>query len=277
MIETIHFSTIGVPASGLSPSWYSLNKLSDSSAYSPQPTFTEVASSGWYKFEYNGSDNLVGVVDGGSSLSATDRYKSLKLNVSTEGDRQVTITVVDINTALVIPDTFITIKNENQTLTLNTGTTDVSGNYTPILNTGSYKVLPRKSFVNFIPETITVASTTNTFTIYGSGFSPTTLAGSGTCTVYGNVIDMGIRPVKNAKITAYEPINSRYVGSNKVIKQSTATMSDSNGYWEIELAWSSLFAPSGLKYKIVITYPSVEYSTYITVPNSNSAEFHTLI
>ena len=44
----VFFSDEGIPATGLTPTWSSLKKVSDGSNFTPQPTFTEVGG-GWYK------------------------------------------------------------------------------------------------------------------------------------------------------------------------------------------------------------------------------------
>ena len=277
MINTIYFSTVSMPASGLVLTWHSLKKVTDGSTYSPLPAFTEI-DSGWYKYDYTDNVNLVGTIDGGSSLADSDRYKPISLNVSPNGDNQATITVMDVTTALVLSDVTITVKNNQQTLTINTGTTNTSGSYSTALSDGTYKILLRKASTNFtVPETMTITSSgSNTFTFYGSGFSPISIPSVGVCIIYGWVIDLAGNPVKNAKITAIETNNSRFSGINKIVKFSKSVISDANGLWEIELLWSGTLTPSGGKTQINITCPGFEYSKLITVPSAASVEFSTL-
>lgn len=63
----IYFSNAGVPATGLTLTWESLKKVNDGTDFTPQPTFTEIGG-GWYKFDINPTERLVGVIDGSASL-----------------------------------------------------------------------------------------------------------------------------------------------------------------------------------------------------------------
>ena len=87
----VYFSDGGVPKTGLSPAWESLDDDSGA-ATSDNPTISEVGG-GWYKFAIKYGDNngpwkttgdihkkdLVGVIDGDASetagLADADRYK----------------------------------------------------------------------------------------------------------------------------------------------------------------------------------------------------------
>jgi len=69
-----YFADAGVASTGLTPVWGSLTKVSDGTAFTPQPTFTELAG-GWYKFTLSPSEDLVGVIDGSATLTTdSDRY-----------------------------------------------------------------------------------------------------------------------------------------------------------------------------------------------------------
>ena len=83
----VYFSDAGVPKTGLTPTWETLADDSGA-ATSDNPTISEVGG-GWYRFDVKYGDDtgpwkttgnvhkkdLVGVIDGGSSLSDSDRYK----------------------------------------------------------------------------------------------------------------------------------------------------------------------------------------------------------
>lgn len=66
-------SSDGTPRTGLTPTWEALLKVSDGTAFTPQPVFTEVGA-GFYKFPGVVSENVCGSIDGGSALPAIDRY-----------------------------------------------------------------------------------------------------------------------------------------------------------------------------------------------------------
>lgn len=72
MTKLVYFSSGGTPVTGLSPTWNTLKKVSDGTAFS-QPAISEVGG-GWYKFDINPTETLTGVVDGGASVAAGERY-----------------------------------------------------------------------------------------------------------------------------------------------------------------------------------------------------------
>lgn len=83
MLYYAYFFDAGVPKTGLSPDWESLVTAENGTDKSGSaPTITEVGG-GFYKFEITHGtapwdvegEDLVGVIDGGSSLIAADRYK----------------------------------------------------------------------------------------------------------------------------------------------------------------------------------------------------------
>lgn len=70
----VYFSDNGTPKTGLTLTWEALKKVSDGSDFTPLPTFTEIAE-GWYKFDINPTEALVGVIDGSATLgNASDRF-----------------------------------------------------------------------------------------------------------------------------------------------------------------------------------------------------------
>lgn len=83
MLYYVYFSDGGVPETGLSPDWESLVTAENGTDKSGSaPTITEIGG-GWYKYEITfgtapwdvTGEDLLGVIDGGSSLVDSDRYK----------------------------------------------------------------------------------------------------------------------------------------------------------------------------------------------------------
>ena len=89
MLYYVYFSDAGVAKTGLTPSFDSLATAENSTDKSGSvPTVTEISSSnapGWYKFEITfgtapwdvTTEDLVGMIDGGSTLADIDRYKPI--------------------------------------------------------------------------------------------------------------------------------------------------------------------------------------------------------
>lgn len=90
MIYHVYFSDGGVPATGLTPAWeYLITGSVGTDKSGSAPAITEVGG-GWYKFSvaYGTApwdvvaEDLLGVIDGGSSLDGGERYKPVKLTLA---------------------------------------------------------------------------------------------------------------------------------------------------------------------------------------------------
>lgn len=193
--------------------------------------------------------------------------------IGVAGPRTVSIYTMDAYTLLPIPDAQVYVQNSAQSLIINKGITGENGRYQTGLTDGSYNVILRKSFVDFeVPQVLSVFGDT-TAIYYGTSFSPTSPISPDTCQIYGWVADLSGGGIRNAKVIATETQSARYAGVYKIGKLTKQTLTDNNGYWEIELVRSSQLTPSGVKYKLEITYPGFQYSKDILVPDSSSIEF----
>lgn len=78
------------PIAGLTLTWTFIVKASDGTAFTPQPSFTEIGN-GLYKFTVSPTQDLLGRIDGGAALATQDRYSDVALspndaNVAQSGD-----------------------------------------------------------------------------------------------------------------------------------------------------------------------------------------------
>ena len=89
LLHYVYFADAGVPKTGLSPDFeYLVTAENGTDKSGSAPTITEVGG-GWYNFEITfGSapwdvttEDLVGVIDGGSSLADVDRYKPVAITL----------------------------------------------------------------------------------------------------------------------------------------------------------------------------------------------------
>ena len=87
MLYYVYFSDAGVPKTGLTPDFEYLKTAENSTDKSGSaPAITEIGG-GFYKFDITlgtapwdvTTEDLVGVIDGGSSLADVDRYKSMTI------------------------------------------------------------------------------------------------------------------------------------------------------------------------------------------------------
>jgi hypothetical protein len=140
-----------------------------------------------------------------------------------------------------------------------------------------YDIILRKSFVDFgNPNPIIVSGSDTTAVYLGSSFSPGSPLSPNTCLVYGWVSGLDGIPVRNAKIVADDPLNSRYSGSYKIGKVTKTTSTDITGFWKLELIKNSHLTPPGVPYQVTQTYAGISYEHDIIVPDSSSVNFSTL-
>lgn len=110
MLYYVYFSDGGVPKTGLTPTWESLVTADNGTDKSGSaPVVTEVGG-GWYKFtivygtvpwDVTGED-LVGVIDGGSSLYDADRYKPISITKRGLGLNAIMSDITSESTALSV-------------------------------------------------------------------------------------------------------------------------------------------------------------------------------
>jgi hypothetical protein len=217
------------------------------------------------------------VVSDTSSVGTTQRVEFTAFQLTgIAGPRTVTVIANDSNTLLPIPDTQIYVKDPTNSMIINKGLTDVSGRYTTGLTDGTYKVILRKSFVDFVvPQNLTVSGDT-TAVYLGAAFTPVSPTSPTTCVVYGWITDLGGTAVRNATIIAKDPSNASYSGVYKLGKTSKQTTTDSNGYWNLQLIKNSQLIPAGVPYQVEISYPGFSYKASVVIPDTSSVEFSTV-
>lgn len=166
----VYFSDAGVPATGLTPAFSSLQNLLTEASVTP-PTVTEIGG-GWYAYEISPTAPLVGVIDGGAGLADADRYKPASIPVSalaqSLGSVQVTLQVNDPLNSVPVADVELIILNQDESLLVNSGLSNSIGQQLVQLSPGQYIVRLRKDGYNFsTPQTITV-TVDATFTFNGT-------------------------------------------------------------------------------------------------------------
>lgn len=151
----------GAPATGLTPVFITLKKVSDSSNYLPIPVISEIGG-GLYKYDAAPSEHLVGVVDAGATiLNNTERYLDQNIPVggpvSALGSHAITVNVMDTLNSIPIPDCEMVILNSSESIIVNSGLTDSNGNLSLQLNLGNYIIRLRKDGYNFtVPQSLVV-------------------------------------------------------------------------------------------------------------------------
>ena len=72
MVYKIFFAALGIPTTGLTPVFLSFEDLAGDPV-APEPAITEIGN-GWYSFTYSPAEDIVFVIDGGSTLDDSERY-----------------------------------------------------------------------------------------------------------------------------------------------------------------------------------------------------------
>jgi len=166
----VYYSSLGVPQTGLTPIWASIQNALTAATIGSPPVVTEIGG-GWYKFAMTPPAPIVGVLDGGISLANADRYKPMLIPVSAAtafGSVPITLAFFDPFNSIPIPDVEVVVLNQDETLLVNSAMSNSIGQLSLQLNPGIYIVRIRKDGYNFTtPVTLTVV-TAATFTYNGT-------------------------------------------------------------------------------------------------------------
>ncbi len=175
------------------------------------------------------------------------------------GAFSVTIVAMDSTTDQIIPGADIAIRNLDQTALIALGQTSTLGATTLNLNASDYTLLAdAPTFIFPSLDTITISGATID-TIFGYHFDPGTPSSPDLCRVYGFLYAINGQAEPNATVTAAIPsgvvrrVNTE-TGESLIISPFTrSTITDSAGYFALDLIPSNSLTPSGTKYEITIT------------------------
>lgn len=189
------------------------------------------------------------------------------------GSNQVTITVKNSADSTVINGVQVQVLNQPQSATEGLLTSTSLGQAVFALNSGVYKVrLFKPGYVFTVPESVTVSGNTSS-TLYGSAFNPGSPPSAALCRVYGYVKDINNLPVVGAKIEALNKTVPLKYQSAVISPYYKTTVTDTNGYWYLDLFPNSVLTPSDSKYRFNIHVPSGSVLRIeTTVPNQTSWE-----
>jgi hypothetical protein len=158
------------------------------------------------------------------------------------GANQVTITVEEADHT-PIPDVSVLILNSGQSITLQSATTDASGQVVVALNDGTYKVRLSKAMVNFTtPETLVVSgATSEEFT--GTLVSPTAPS-TGLQTVYIVPTDLGL---EYSPTMVFWAVASRLntVVDTAVLSNQILQAEDKTTHFEMQIAKGAVVTITG--------------------------------
>jgi hypothetical protein len=180
------------------------------------------------------------------------------------GASQVEITVED-DSSVPIQGAQIDIYDATNTTFLTRLFSDVNGQVNIAIDDGIYKVRLFASGYSFVvPETLTVSGD-GQVTYQGVSFLSVSPASSPElCVIFGLLRDVGGNPVAGANVEAYA-VTPQVGGGYQIGPQIAATISDTNGYFELELLRDALvqFKVADVDLEVIKTVPDAP-SQYLT-------------
>lgn len=172
------------------------------------------------------------------------------------GSYPVTITVVDSSSAQVVPGARISVRNLSLTALVALGATGMSGQVQFNLDTGLYilsVLAPGYIFAAYDTVWVNEASYDS---VIGSHFDPGSPASADLCRVYGFVYDINGVPLEGVQIMAQLTEGVVRHGTTIISPYMQSVLSDTAGYFYMDLIPSEVLTPTGMKYLISVTYPA---------------------
>jgi hypothetical protein len=166
----------------------------------------------------------------------------------------VTLIAMDSSAAQVIPYATLVVRNEQQTALLAVGGTNIDGAVRFALDAGTYTVLgAAPGFVFESSYSIGIFGPT-VDTIFVTRFDPGQPLTPALCRVYAYLTDPSGLPVPNAEITATLPEGVTRSGEALVSPGVVSAVTDSAGFFALDLIPSSHLLPDTTHYEISIAY-----------------------
>ncbi len=150
--------------------------------------------------------------------------------------------------------------------------TDVDGELVLTLDSGNYWLEITANNYNQTKDTITVPLGGNSDTLFMSMFDPGGPPDPDLCRVYGWVYDIGGDSLAGIEVTAEIPraYHPAKYGNVVITPFSKSTVTDSTGYWYLDLIPTSSLSNSQSKYMFTIKYQTgVIYRLESEVPDQS--------
>lgn len=147
----------------------------------------------------------------------------------------------------------VAIRNTAQTALLFVAQSDNDGGASFNLDAALYvAVADAPGYIFSAFDTITVAGT-GADTIFGYRFDPGAPSSPSLCRVYGYVYDINGLPQSAATVAAFLPSGTVRSGEMVVAPNAVSTVTDSTGYFALDLIPSDSLNPSHTKYEFTIS------------------------
>ena len=166
-----------------------------------------------------------------------------------------------------VPAVSMAVRNLSQTALIGSGRTDPEGTALFNLDAAYYCVVATAPGYLFQPFDTVAVSGAQTDTIMGYPFDPGAPASRSLCRVWGYLYDISGVPMSDQTITVSLPSGVKRQGMIVISPFQVATVSDSTGYFYLDLIPSDSLTPTGSKYEItVVTTSGTALRQRVTVP-----------
>ncbi|UCE25532.1 MAG: carboxypeptidase regulatory-like domain-containing protein [Candidatus Zixiibacteriota bacterium] len=181
------------------------------------------------------------------------------------------IVAYDSTVDQVIPGVVTAVRNLDQTSLLAVGRTDPEGVVSFNLDAGSYLLVASASGYLFqTPVTIEVTGSSND-TVFGEQFDPGLPSSPTLCRVYGYLYDLNGNPDQDVTVSATLPSGVVRFGGIIVSPHRVSTVTDSEGYFSLDLIPSTALTPSGTLYEFAVSRTDgTILRQRLTVPDAGS-------
>ncbi len=165
--------------------------------------------------------------------------------------------------------------NAGQNATEAMGVTNSEGLTVTSLDAATYKTWAYRAGIEFseMPYEVSVAEPFANDTIWGSTFDPGDPVAPELCRTYGWIYDLSGNGISGVTVMArIEKSPIRYIGTI-ISPYYKATVSDSVGYWKLDLLPNSVLDPSDSEYEFEIYYePGRIARKKVTIPDQSGWE-----
>jgi hypothetical protein len=165
--------------------------------------------------------------------------------------------------------------NAGQNATEAMGVTNSGGLMVTSLDTATYKVWAYRAGLEFseMPYEVSVGEPCTNDTIWGSTFDPGDPVSPELCRTYGWIYDLSGNGISGVTVMArIEKSPIRFMGTI-ISPFYKATVSDSVGYWQLDLLPNSVLEPSDSEYEFEIYYePGRIARKKVTIPDQSGWE-----
>ncbi len=185
------------------------------------------------------------------------RYLDVEVSSLAAGSGAWSFTVVARDTASnqAVPNAIVSIRNTEQTTLVAVGTTNTYGRAWFNLNSGNYLAIVITPGYNFPAYDTISVSGAGADTVRGYQFNPGAPASPSLCRMYGYLYGVNGVPEPSATIAASLPQGVQRTGTLLVSPFAVSTVSDSAGYFFLDLIPTDSLQPSGSRYEISISRP----------------------